>query len=275
MCNKKFSKILFPKLFVLGFWLFFIFTVKAQRFAYIQSQNNKPFYVLVNGKNFSSTINGYCTISPLEAKLYKVQIGFPRSVEKEIEFEVDVTEYDQGFLFAENPKPQLLNLQSATNQQSITLNQISKLNLPVLIENNVAASGSINQVYLHQDSQSNIFDTVTLIIPINEKPILVSQNSQKCEVASEQNFFDARLLLAAASNSSDLIQVSQKLVNKYCFSVEQCKNLSYLFVKEVDKFSFFQMAYKNIFDKQNCKNLLILFTNQLYPQSLKQQWNLQ
>lgn len=69
-----------------------------QHFVYIQTENNQPFYVRMNGKVFSSTSGGYIILSKLTDGNYQLFTGFPKNEYPEQEFQITVGGNDEGFL---------------------------------------------------------------------------------------------------------------------------------------------------------------------------------
>lgn len=67
-------------------------------FVYLQTDSRKPFYVLLNNKNYSSSSIGYVILPKLQNGDYALRIGFPKSEQTEQEFLVQVKNNDQGFL---------------------------------------------------------------------------------------------------------------------------------------------------------------------------------
>ncbi|SJZ40197.1 hypothetical protein [Sediminibacterium ginsengisoli] len=72
--------------------------VQAQqaRYIYIQSENNQPYYVYLNGKNYSSGSTGYLLIPQLTAGKYTITLGFPKRP-TEYNFSFALAEEDRGF----------------------------------------------------------------------------------------------------------------------------------------------------------------------------------
>jgi hypothetical protein len=66
-------------------------------FIYIQADNNQPFYVLMDGKTFSSTDHGYIILSGLQAQAYQFVIGFPKNAFPEQNFILNVYNKDAGY----------------------------------------------------------------------------------------------------------------------------------------------------------------------------------
>ena len=68
------------------------------RFIYIQTENQKPFYVKMGEESIPSSPSGYIIIPKLTAGAYKIAIGFPQSTLPELLVTVVLYETDAGFL---------------------------------------------------------------------------------------------------------------------------------------------------------------------------------
>lgn len=70
---------------------------QEKHFIFIQSDNNLPFYVSVNGKLHSSSASGYVIIPKLADDNYKISVGFAQNAFPEQGFEIVVANKDLGF----------------------------------------------------------------------------------------------------------------------------------------------------------------------------------
>lgn len=76
-------------------------------------------------------------------------------------------------------------------------------------------------------------------------------NSDCKKFASDEDFLKLRKKMAGEDNDDDMIVLAKKLFKTRCFTVEQVKNLSVLFLKDAGKYAFFDMAYPFVSDSQN------------------------
>lgn len=67
-------------------------------FVYIQSDNQQPFFVNLNGKSISSSDMGYVILSKLHDSTYPIKIGFPSGGVAPQEFDLTVNGNDLGLL---------------------------------------------------------------------------------------------------------------------------------------------------------------------------------
>lgn len=113
----------------ISFFLFLFFasiTGFSQKyyFVYLQSEDNKPFFVKMNKKILSSTASGYLILSKMADSTYSFAIGFPQNKWPEQIFSVAINKKDHGYLlknFGEKGWG-LFNLQSLSVQMSSTAN---------------------------------------------------------------------------------------------------------------------------------------------------------
>jgi hypothetical protein len=94
---------------------FLLTHAQQDRFIYLQTENNQPFFVKLNNKTFSSSQSGYLIIPKLDDGLYSLVIGFPETTNEQ-EFNCSVNNKDVGFIIKNTGEKQwqLLNLQSNT-----------------------------------------------------------------------------------------------------------------------------------------------------------------
>ena len=67
-------------------------------FVYLQAEDKQPFYVMINQKNYSSSINGHLVIPKLKNGKYFFVAGFPKDKYPEQKFTCVVDNKDQGFV---------------------------------------------------------------------------------------------------------------------------------------------------------------------------------
>ncbi len=80
-------------------------------------------------------------------------------------------------------------------------------------------------------------------------------NSDCKAQATEDDFLKVRRKMAAVTNDAAMIGEARKFFRQKCFSTEQIKNLSALFLKDEGKYQFFETAYPFVFDTHNFHSL--------------------
>ena len=93
----------------------------------------------------------------------------------------------------------------------------------------------------------------------NQPEIIVSNpamiNSDCKAVASDADFMKLRKKMVGEESDDDMVTVAKKAFKSKCYSVEQIRNLSVLFLKDEGKYAFFDMAYPHVSDSHNYKDL--------------------
>ena len=103
---------------------------------------------------------------------------------------------------------------------------------------------------------------------IKDKPI-VSFNSDCKAMANENDFLKIRKKMAAAVSDGAMVDAAKKIFKSTCYSVEQIKNLSALFLNDIGKYNFFDAAYPHIYDSQNFGALQAQLSDQYYISRFK------
>jgi hypothetical protein len=73
--------------------------------------------------------------------------------------------------------------------------------------------------------------------------------------ASDDDFLKIRKKMAAETTDEGMVDAAKKFFRTKCYSVEQIKNLSLLFLSDAGKYSFFDASYAHIYDPQNFASL--------------------
>lgn len=99
------------------------------------------------------------------------------------------------------------------------------------------------------------------------KPVL--QNSDCKAFATEEDFMKLRKKMVGESTDDDMVSVAKKIFKSKCFTVEQVKNLSVLFLNDPGKYKFFDAAYPFVSDSYNFSSLEKLLTDEYYINRFK------
>jgi hypothetical protein len=75
--------------------------------------------------------------------------------------------------------------------------------------------------------------------------------------------------MAEADNADEMISRAKKIFKTKCFTTEQVKNLSVLFLKDEGKYNFFDTAYPFASDSQNYVSLQSQLTDTYYIDRFK------
>ena len=101
-----------------------------------------------------------------------------------------------------------------------------------------------------------------------DKPV-VSFNSDCKAMANDNDFLKIRKKMAASGLDDEMVDAAKKSFKATCYSVEQIKNLSTLFLNDAGKYNFFDAAYPHIYDSQNFKTLQTQLSDQYYISRFK------
>lgn len=80
----------------------------------------------------------------------------------------------------------------------------------------------------------------------------IAVNQSNCKsVASDKDFFKLRKKMASKDNNDAMLDEARKEFRSKCYSVEQVRYLSTLFLTSASKYQFFDIAYYYVSDKSN------------------------
>lgn len=83
----------------------------------------------------------------------------------------------------------------------------------------------------------------------------LSFNSDCKKMAIEQDFLKIRKKMTSQKGDDQMVEVAKKFFKDKCYSTEQIKNLSVLFLKDEGKYKLFDAAYPYVYDTQQYKQL--------------------
>lgn len=124
-------------------------------------------------------------------------------------------------------------------------------------------TGSVRENITLQDSSRNEM----VVLP---KSVSTSSSNSDCKAfANDEDFLKLRKKMAAENSDEDMIKVAKKVFHTKCFSTEQIKNLSYLFLTDEGKYRFFDEAYAFASDSEKYATLQSQFTDNYYLNRFK------
>lgn len=177
---------------------------KAQnfRFIYIQTENQKPFYIKMGDHGMASSASGYMIIPRLTEGTHNITVGFPQSISPEILFTVNLNEMDAGYLI-KNDADQGWYIVDLHTMEPVTI----ELQLSSLISREVVKS---NDVF------ARILSEVVNDSTIREINEVVKQGAAtvKAELVSRQNIPAAVNSVPAISNKPAIVNENKAAVLK-------------------------------------------------------------
>lgn len=75
--------------------------------------------------------------------------------------------------------------------------------------------------------------------------------------------------MATQDTEADMLVVAKKNIKKKCFTTEQIKNLSALFLTNQGKYDFFELAYNYVSDKEQFALLQSELKDEYYMKRFK------
>ena len=94
-------------------------------------------------------------------------------------------------------------------------------------------------------------------------------NSDCTSFATDQDFLKVRKKMASSIGMESMIEAARKFFKIKCYSTEQIKNLSYLFLSDEGKYLFFDMAYAFTSDSNLYETLQSQFEDSYYLNRFK------
>jgi hypothetical protein len=86
-------------------------------------------------------------------------------------------------------------------------------------------------------------------------PAITMVNSDCKANATNDDFLKLRKKMAAENNEDDMVAVARKAFRSRCYSTENIKNLSVLFLNDAGRYKFFDAAYPFVYDSGNFSGL--------------------
>ncbi|MBC7866535.1 MAG: DUF4476 domain-containing protein [Gloeobacteraceae cyanobacterium ES-bin-316] len=80
-------------------------------------------------------------------------------------------------------------------------------------------------------------------------------NSDCKQMATEEDFLKIRKRMTAEKGDDEMVKAAVKMFKQKCYSTEQLKNLSELFLKDDGKYKLFDAAYPYVYDSQSFRQL--------------------
>lgn len=94
-------------------------------------------------------------------------------------------------------------------------------------------------------------------------------NSDCRSFATEDDFLKLRKKMAAQKSEENMVVIAKKSFVVKCYSTEQVRNLSALFLKDEGCYNFFDAAYPHVNDTQNFPSLISRLTDVYYINRFK------
>ena len=170
-------------------------------------------------------------------------------------------------------------LQSLKIKKSATKKIITSEKKQIIKAAEFVDDNGLNQLYIDILSKG-MMDTVDVFIPYDKdslqgsnkksidkanKKVLKARFNVNCTYqASGADFFTLRKKMASANSDDKMIEEAKKAFKVRCFTTQQIKNLSVLFLTEEGKYKFFDAIYPSVYDSVLFKSLESEFSDPYY-----------
>ena len=186
-------------------------------FVYLQSENQQPFYVTINGKNISSSSIGYVILSKLVDSTYPIKIGFPGTNQVQ-EFDVKINGTDQGFMIKDFGEKGwgLFNFQSMAVEMST--NHANKLKATEALQKAEAEKRSADSLaaVTAQQAATQKADSIKNALAIQEKlqsdSIALVAEKTKATAAVQEVKIDSQVVKNSDIADSTTSAKSEKVI---------------------------------------------------------------
>jgi uncharacterized protein DUF4476 len=105
--------------------------------------------------------------------------------------------------------------------------------------------------------------------PFASKNKSASTVGKTCEAAAHEDFLKLRRRMAEKTNDDAMLEEARKYFKEKCFTTEQIKNLSSMFLSNAGKYNFFELAHHNVTDKENFSTLQSELKDEYYVSRFK------
>jgi hypothetical protein len=210
----------------------------------------------------------------------------PQTAQKKDEGPITPVISDIKVTNIESPKPVVNN--STNNQQYKTegskpiikqnttppfITDVKVTNVPMPAESipksQKNVSNNSDKLSANADTNKNVEKRTTNTADVATSKPVILQNSDCKVFATEEDFLKIRKKMAAENNDDDMIATARKTFKSKCFTTQQLKNLSVLFLNDDGKYKFFDAAYPFVSDVSNFSSLQTVLTEEYYVNRFK------
>ncbi|MEO5948416.1 MAG: DUF4476 domain-containing protein [Chitinophagaceae bacterium] len=139
--------------------------------------------------------------------------------------------------------------------------------IEVPVSNNKEPKEEMRFIDIENKDEKNKEETkLAEVKPVVEKVTSSNQSSSNncTEIADESDFLKLRKQMAAKESDDAMINEAKNYFKTKCFTSEQIKNLSALFLNDENKYKFFDESYNHVFDADKFSALQSEIKDQYY-----------
>lgn len=160
-------------------------------------------------------------------------------------------------------------IQEPVQQNKVFKDSSSQNNSSVITDikiTNVPPANGNSDTQNNKEDKNNAKDQLTVLPKVVTKSWV---NSDCKNFATNTDFLKLRKKMAAENGIDNMLKVAMKYFKSMCFSTEQIKDLSYLFLTDEGKYKFFDAAYAYASDSNQYQILRSQFTDPYYLNRFK------
>ena len=125
-------------------------------------------------------------------------------------------------------------------------------NPPIIFKQADQDSSLVQKDFIHVDElKKDTVQQAPIVVTVKKSPI----KSQCKAIASNNDFFRLRKNMASENTDEGMVSEAKKSFRSKCFTTEQIKNLSALFLTSAGKYQFFDAAYLHVTDQESFASL--------------------
>lgn len=221
----------FLSVLLLFFFTGFFFKTQAQQkhFIYIQSENQQPFAVVMNGKVYSSSDYGYVILPKLTDGNYSFTVSFPMNKYPDQNFKCVINKKDLGYKLSNTSSGWALqNMQTEKNiaANSTANNDFTNMLSDVVNDSNLANKNLPANTFKHDTvaaTANTAADTVTsslpatvdtsnvasstVNIPANNNNVTTDSVAQLQKISESKQDTGTNMVFVDKTNGNDTIKV--------------------------------------------------------------------
>lgn len=115
------------------------------------------------------------------------------------------------------------------------------------------------------DKRKDVEGELIILPPASSDKI----NTNCASVAGDRDFLRIRKRMAAERSNEGMVEAAKRIFQNTCFSTEQIRNLSYLFLNDEGRYMFFDAAYKHTSDPERFPSLESQLKDEYYINRFK------
>ncbi|MEO6136052.1 MAG: hypothetical protein ABIP35_12925 [Ginsengibacter sp.] len=238
-------------------------SISIKRVLLYREKDGLEMIYVDKGKMVNDTVRIFLPVAPEAEKSRPQVIVTPDNKIPQIVAKVDSAELTITPTLIIPTETPVIKLEPAKEKTAATeiIKEKTIENVPVIIYE------PTKTVSKEDSLKSPVKETEPIVTP---KVVSSSKVNSDCKkFANNDDFLRLRKKMAAEINNDDMIQIAKKEFKAICFSTEQIKNLSYLFLNDEGKYMFFDAAYAYTSDSDQYITLQAQLSDEYYVNRFK------